>query len=177
MNKKIKVAIKIILPIIVIIGIIYIISRGEKVFNKVELSNNNSVLNRTSIKFIDTIVSTGLDELKIKNVFVLLRPITIVNKEEGTELIAHIVKGSNHQYLIEVRNSNRQELIYIISHELIHLKQLEDGKFKNSPNYVVWKSDTLYIKDIPDYFSRPWEIEAIELSTELDRNISSKLFR
>lgn len=176
MTKTKQVVIGIILALIIIIAIgIYFSEKEEvKFFNKVQISSNNYVLNRSDMKYLDTIILVGLDELKIKGVLILVREITIKNNSE-LKLKAHIVGGSSQQYLIEVDNSFKSDIISSISHELIHLKQMEDGRLINTPNYLIWEKDTLST-NIPEYDERPWEVEARGLGKLLEIRVKNLLY-
>jgi hypothetical protein len=159
-----------------IIGIgIYISTRNEnKYFNKVELNGNNFIRNKTQLKYLDTVLKVGLDVLEINGVIIFARPITI--KSEGDLVLkAHIVsaetpEGIAKQFLMEIDKSHKGDIIGSISHELIHLQQYHSGDLKVSENYVIWKGDTL-VDNIPEYFDRPWEIEAKEEGRALEREI------
>lgn len=49
-------------------------------------------------------------------------------------------------------------LLYILCHEMIHLKQYDKGELKLVKGGAMWKG-TFYEKETP-YFDRPWEQEA-----------------
>lgn len=159
--------------------ILYILNKKELAFNKIELSNANVVMNHSGIQFMDTVVSVGLAELNISGVYVIVKKMSsdkvrnIINGET-LHLNAYIIGGRN-QYIIYINNLSRYTSIPVISHELIHLKQLRDNEltiFTN--NYVKWKSDTLNSLDMK-YNERPWEIEAHSLGNELSKKIKSVL--
>lgn len=63
-------------------------------------------------------------------------------------------------YIIYVREQPKQELVQILSHECIHIDQIQRGDLKISADYrtVEWKGTVWDCKS--DYERRPWEWEA-----------------
>ena len=168
----------------VIVGIVAVILiffiwrsiKSENIFfDKVELNDNNFIRNNTKLKYLDTILKVGLDVLEMDGVIVFARPLTI--KSDGDiEYQARIIAGeSNNQYLMEIDKSNKGDIIGSISHELIHLQQYRSGNLTVTKDYVIWKGDTL-VDNIPDYFDRPWEIEAVNEGRVLERQIRDILY-
>jgi hypothetical protein len=172
MNKYLKIAIGVLMVLVVII--LLIVYSGDRPFNKVIVPTDNMILNRTELQYLDTIIAIGLDELEIKGVNVYLRPISIVNTDNTTVLKAHIIAGDNNQYLIEIDKSDRGDILNSVSHELIHLKQLRDGRLKVTADYILWNNDT--ITNPPSYFDREWEIEAKDLGDKLRIKIKNRLY-
>lgn len=152
----------------------------KRFFNQVELTNNNFVINRTEMTYLDTVIKIGLDELGYTGIGVVVRNLTLKNNNEDLTYVAHILRGtffnlpSNH-YLIEIEKGSKRSMITTISHELIHLDQFETNKLVVTRNYIVWKGDTLS-ENIPDYFDRKWEKNAFELEKKLSNKIKKRLY-
>ena len=163
--------------------IITSIKRENRYFNKIELSSNNTVVNRSDMSYLDTIISVGLDELQIKDVLVLAREITLIPKQEdGIKWNAHIVHGPSldsprNTFLLEIRKLTKQEAISTISHELIHLAQFYKGDYKARGTYIIWKGDTIQGQNIPEYQHREWEQEARGLGKILSLRLNDLLIQ
>jgi hypothetical protein len=162
------------------IGIYRSIKKENIHFNKVELTQNNFIKNATDLAYLDTVASVGLDILDIKMVTIFIRPLSIKNNDENIDYKAHIIAGKTNQglfkqYLIEIDKNNKRDIISTISHELIHLKQYKSNRLKMTEEYVVWENDTL-MDNVPDYFDRPWEIEAEKEGKALEKKIRAILY-
>jgi len=164
-----------IIGILILIVIVWLIIIGNKprYFNQVELSNDNYIKNKTEMKYLDTILSVGLNELQIKGVTIYVRGISIKKNLGDLELKGHII-GIGNQYLLEIDKVSKSEVISILSHELIHLHQMNSGDLMVTEKYVIWKHDTL--SDIKSYENREWEIEAFGLGEKLEKKINDVLY-
>ena len=107
---------------------------------------------------------------------VFARPISIDGDIPNIELKAHIVASivSGNSYLIEINKDSRSGTIESISHELIHLNQMNSGNLKMGKDYVIWKRDT--IRNIPEYADREWEQDAVGMGKILEERIRKKLY-
>jgi len=170
-----------IVMILAVSFIIYNSYRQEQVhFNKVELSHQNHIINRTDLPYLDTIVSVGLDELDVVGITVMITPVTfdVSRFEREYKLSAFTLEGyANSQYLIQIRSSDKQSIIETISHELIHIKQLNLDILKTEDTYVIWYNDTIYSDDMVEYLLRPWETNAFEDGEILENKITNKLYK
>jgi len=168
------------IALLVVIGIgtlLYYSNKAEnRTFNKIELSTDNMVVNKTEISYLDTVASVGLDELGYKGILILVRPMSNNhNTEENLTLKAFIVQYPHNQYLLQIDKSSKHDIINTIAHELIHVHQYQMGYLDVTKDYVIWKGDTLR-DNIPEYFDRPWEIEAVGLGRKLETKIKDKLY-
>jgi predicted metallopeptidase len=145
-------------------------------FDKIELSDKNFVVNRTETTYLDTIIKIGLEELGYTNIVVFTRPISIDGGIPNIELKAHIIASivNGNSYLIEIDKDSRSGTIESISHELIHLNQMNSGNLKMGKDYVIWKKDT--IRNIPEYADREWEQDAVGMGKILEERIRKKLY-
>ena len=77
----------------------------------------------------------------------------------------------NHQYVINITNRvTRYNVAEIVAHEMIHIKQYEEGTLKMSPdnpNVACFKGKSYNVLFVP-YRFRPWEIEAFAISHLLE---------
>jgi len=174
-----KLAVLGLVEILIILLLYQIYSTTQQVevpFNKVTFNDNNKVLNRTGLTYMDTVVLAGLKELGIKNTNVLIKEFKIqsiedVNTEAYIEQVGSV-------YFIWIRKVSRQECILILSHELIHLQQYRDNKIEinNIEGYLRWKNTKMRNEEIPEYMERPWELEAFKKQGVLKNKIENILY-
>jgi hypothetical protein len=172
---------KIIIAVLVVALLSFIIWKAvvykEPAFKTVILNPSNLTRNYTDMKYLDTIVRVGLNELNMKDIGVIIRPMgSIKNLENFKDLdIEAYIVGSGKIYTIYIKNSNRSESITIISHELIHLLQSNTNQLVIDKGVIFWMGEEVDIKKVP-YAERPWEIEAFSKEGDLKNKIESKLY-
>lgn len=171
----------IILAILIILGAILtwkVVKYEEKYFLPVQLDTVNVVYNTTDLKFLDTIVQTGLSCLKIENIFVIIKPLTgkeILLENETIEVRAH-TQNQGLQYIIWVKNLGREEALATISHELVHIQQFYFGRLiTNIPKIAIWEGDTLVLGEVR-YYDSPWEKEAFYYQREIEKEIRKVVY-
>ena len=78
-------------------------------------------------------------------------------------------------YQLVIRENPKDDIIDIVCHEMIHLNQYQRGDLKLSDDMktITWKGKQ-YDNSMP-YFKRPWEIEAIN-NTRKIRKEMQKLY-
>lgn len=144
-------------------------------FKEVDYKINNFVDNRTKEPYYTDIINLGLNELNIKNSY-----IRIVNSDseefigDNWELKAK-VNGKGYFYIITIYNLSKRESIEVLSHELIHIKQLYSGTLRIQDEKVFFKGRSWELNNIPPYSYRPWENEAYEVSLFLENHITNLL--
>jgi predicted metallopeptidase len=178
-NKKTLIIGGVILTLILLFFLFKSLNK-ETPFSRIQLSPSNIIFNSTSNSYMDTIVSVGLDELKIKDVVVIIRPITpdildmLKSKESSLDIKAFII-GREDTYVIYVVNLSRTTAIEVLSHELIHLQQTETGKLIKGTTSVKWEGIE-YSPELP-YDERPWEREAFDKQNQLLNDIKTTLYQ
>lgn len=181
MNKKsIIVTLGIIIAIILLVLLIVYNSKPVN-YAVVDLPTDNFIYNQSSKTHLDTVVAIGMEELGISGCSIRIRDMNEQLRNNpgasGLELGAAIF-GSGNSYLIYVDPSiGKKEIITIMSHELIHLRQYfsEDLKVLNgSTGIVKWKGEEISVLNL-DYNLRPWEIEAFAEQGDLSSSISGIL--
>jgi len=176
--KKIVTIILIILLSLALIFIVYkIATYKEKPFNKIEFNKEHVIYNFTNNQYLDTIVESGLQLLKIDTVTIIIKNIEKTTENvsgEELDLKAYIKKGTNNIYYIFIGDYNKSESIIILSHELIHLKQYYDKKLIVS-DVCVWENDTIDIFNIT-YEQRPWEKEAFLYQHSVSKSLNRVLY-
>lgn len=171
--------IALVIGLLLLLFLIFIISRPEASFNKIILDKENVVVNNLHDKYLDTVVKVGLQELNIKGVYVMIRASekdAKISGREDLELKAYII-GRGSGYIVYVNNLNgRREAIRVISHELIHLKQYKNSNIEIDGTKVFWNKKEINISEIP-YESLPWEVEAFNEEGALEKKINTILYR
>lgn len=176
MTKRVKIILgSIFLVALVILALHLLVKEPE--LREVDFTREVSVRNNTEHKEYDDIVYAGLQILDIEGVFVTIRPMDHETKrrfgwENDSNLEAFLIHGERgyHQYVIYVEDMSPSKAIRVLAHELIHLKQVEEGKLSIREGNKVWWNGTrpLGIGDGQEYHSyeipyeiRPWEKEAM----------------
>lgn len=169
--------------ITIILGfIIYFLNRESEVeyFNEVDLPETNTVYNSSDYKFMDTIVTIGLQEINVKDRTVLIRNMPKYvsdnfDNQNNMQLEASVF-DIDDTYIIYVTSMGRKDAIKILSHELIHLKQYDSHKLIIlSDGFVSWNGKKMSVTDI-SYIDRPWEIEAFDGQEDLQDKIEKILY-
>lgn len=175
---KNKYTILIIVGVLLLLSLlIYLGTRPEETFKRVELSNKNFVLNRGSRPYLDTIVQVGLDKMGIENHTLLIKEQTNeINLGDDIFTEAFIIYKNNQSIIFIKPSLKRTNAIKIISHELVHLQQYLDERLVIlGKENVCWENDTINLPSIP-YDKRPWEIEAFNYGPLLEEDIKSILY-
>ena len=162
-----------ILILLTLIGLFFLLRYANRVeyFEPVTLSENNYIINLSEEKYVDTIVSVGLDQLGIKECSVTIEKMPQRIKDlfyEQNQLnLEATVFGDNFMFSILTNDLNRGNSILVLSHELIHLKQYNSGRLVYvGDGFVTFDNKVYKVTDIP-YNDRPWEKEAFEQQYDL----------
>ena len=153
----------------------------EETFLPLDMTSTNLISNRTDKPYLDTIVQLGLQELGFDNgIAVNIRPISDRVKESfdsNMTLEAHLM-GRNSQYMLFIDEMGRDAAIKVISHELVHLRQYQNGDLFLGRDYVLFKNKKYYDFEIFEmkYEQRPWEAEAYSEQKELYNKLYVKLY-
>jgi hypothetical protein len=167
----------IVLVLLLLSLLIYLGTKPEKTFKRVELSNKNFVLNQGSRPYLDTIVQVGLDKIGIENHTLLIKEQTNeINLGDEIFTEAFIIYKNNQSIIFIKPSLKRTNAIKIISHELVHLQQYLDKRLIILGNGIVcWENDTINLSSTP-YDKRPWENEAFNYGPLLEEDIKSILY-
>lgn len=175
-----KISISVIVLFVLIIGIILVTkqkSTGQEFFNRIELSENNHIVNTLMPSYYDTILSVGLDLAGLESNVIVISPLSDESKASfgGSSLKAHI-RYYNGVYYLFIDKLDRLESMLVISHEIIHIKQYSSSDLIYENNVLIWKGEEMDINNI-DYGERPWEAEAFFNESKLFSVIYDKLYR
>ena len=165
--------------VIVVIALIFlIINSSERKFQTYEFTPNNYILNTTKPLYLDTILHIGLNELNISDVSVLIEPMPDRYHIDTNWDLGAFVIGNEAQFIIFIKEYDRDTYINILSHEIIHIKQYNDGRLKHENGCVTWKEHEYTDAEVMDmpYDQREWEIEAFMEGRTLANKIREKLY-
>lgn len=174
---KKKIVIFATLLIIILIGLYTI--KGDDEFKSIEINKTSNIYNKGGTKYMDTLLYIGLDMLDIRGVTIVIRDLGEGKKiDSGTTLRAYI-RNVGNQYVLYIANMGRREAIKVISHELIHIKQYNEGRLIDSGEDIIWCGDTISKGELVgiNYFERGWEVEAFKKQDSLDFLILNKLYK
>lgn len=146
---------------------------NEHFFKKVDIKTENTIVNNTDRKYLDTIVAIGLKKLNIKNTHVIIKNNPNRKFEQGYDLNGY-VRNKGRQYYIFIIDTTREVSIGILAHELIHYKQYYDKRLSLIGNTIIWEK-----KKYPNnlaYALRPWEPEAYNKGSVLEQEIKKELY-
>ena len=176
-NKKTIILVSLLVLSLVFVGFYYINDQkeSEDYFNMITLSDNNLIVNNVLPKYIDTILSVGLDQAGLVGVNVIVNQMGdgVENLIPDYELKAHIREWDGNFYLF-IGSINKSESIKVLSHEIIHIHQYYSEELKYFEGKVYWKGDE-YELDNVDYDKRPWEEDAFDRERSLSNAIESVL--
>lgn len=108
----------------------------------------------------------------------------LTDKFDNGDMIlnAHTVANpfEKHNYMIFMKNGlSYDEMKKTISHELIHVKQMDDSNLSIFEKGYVWNKDSFNYKNVT-YESRPYEIEAFNgmtgVKNKLDKLSEKTIF-
>lgn len=157
--------------------------KEETFFKPIELEINNTVINNTPKKYMDTVVNLGLNQLEIVDATVVINYLSTSPVKEiqgGIEIEAYITpvsSNSNIFFLYIKDNIQREEAITVLSHEMVHVKQyVTQQLFINEEGSLLWEGETMYDPNSLEYFNRPWERDAFHDQAEISNQIKNKLY-
>ena len=142
------------------------------------------VKNYTNNQRADTIVMIILNKIMGYDTMTVNLTYKMVDKLDNSEMVfnAFIVANpfEKHSYIIYLKNNLApDEVKTTLSHELIHIRQMEDSKLSIFDKGYVWNKDSFNYKNVT-YDSRPYEIEAFngmtEVKSKLDKLYEKKIF-
>ncbi len=135
----------------------YIKSKTEKYIKLLGIKNIEHIV----VKFAKRIPRCIKDVMGMYDLEYVTRP----NKKPSNKHIVYIRK--------DLAN-NRYKLLTTLMHELVHIKQLADGKMAwvryqlRSENIIIfWKKKRMGEFSDLDYYSSPWEVEARKITSKM----------
>jgi len=166
---------------LIITLLIYFDFDSKKNKNTFVFPNSIIVQNNTEYKSIDTLIMLSANKLfnyDTINIKVYYMQTSIVTTEDFI-VYAYIQKDPNidHSYILFLNRDISVSVEKIIAHEMVHLKQLEDGDLvQNSLGHVIYKGDSINLYKIK-YNNRPYEIEAFKNESIIKNKLNHLLYK
>lgn len=180
MKNKIKILLIVLTISSFLFFVIYLVNSSlNKPFDIKEYNTrSNHILNLSNVEYANDIIYAGLDELDIDsvNVIVATFPDKLSNKllQSADLHVDALITYDNGMYMIYIKNSSQSRLTKVLSHELIHLKQMRTGRLVNKKTHIEWEGKPY--KNIP-YEQREWEDEAFNGQYQLKQRIFNRLYK
>ena len=179
MKKKIWIILGIVLIVIaIIIAIITHRKREIREFDfpkTVNVNNFSDSFRADTIAMVITHLIMGYDTIYI-DIYNLDSKLSTI----GYDVIGFIQRtGEPHSYQIFLRKTSSEFVMELLSHELIHLDQMEKGELfqpLGNKKYVIYKNDTIWFEKTP-YYSRSYEIDAFSRQEKIDRKLKNLLYK
>jgi hypothetical protein len=179
MNKKLKIVLIVLGILLIGFGLYKLITYKptEKYFKPVVFNKVNWINNKTSMKYVDTILRVGLDELGIENISIMVKPFTKKDRELlGPDIVLKAqVKSYPNGFIIWMDDLGRSESLTVLSHELIHIQQYSTKELVVSGTNVTYKGIITDVIVIP-YSEREWEIDAFAKEGSIKNTINRILY-
>lgn len=172
----------IIISLIVIIIIINIKqARKENRVNHFDFPNTMIVNNHTDYRRADTLAMIVLNKIYVYDIMTV--NIYYMNSDMGNDKfdVAGFIQKNpykQHDYNIFIKKKTLPVSIKkFLSHELIHLNQMESGDLiqLQDNTKIIYKGDTISFFDVP-YDKRPYEIEALTKEDKILKKINKLLY-
>jgi len=146
----------------------------DKPYNQIELSANNNIHNEAFPSYYDTALSVAMDEMGLVGYNVVVEALSNEARSQfDGELKAH-VRYYNGAFYLFTEMFNRNQIIDILSHEVIHMQQYASGDLIYN-NDVIWKGETIPLNS-KEYEERPWEADAFSRQSGLISLVEKKLY-
>lgn len=135
-------------------------------FFAVGLNGQNTIVNNTQWN-LDRYINDCLKELKIDSITVVVVPCNDLIKGKYQGLM---IQNNINMYSVMVyHHMDYNDACLIISHELVHVKQMMTGSLKTNENGVINFKNKNYISKKEDILD-PYEVEAHKLGLQLYAN-------
>ncbi len=138
-------------------------------------TDSNHVSNYSLVQDVDKYVRSGLKFLKLNSLNILIKDLPenfSAKFRNGIELEGFVSKH-DEGYIIYVLNGlSKNELIKMISHELVHIGQYETNELIVCSGTIIWKGHDFDNITAISYESLPWEVEAFNNQNIIRKQIS-----
>ena len=133
----------------------------------------NIVTNVSSVSYADTLTHAGLKVLDIDSVRIVIHDLPDERSMSLMEDTKGFVISSTPRFLNIYMDGSmgRSQYIKILSHELIHVKQVYSGRLITDDAPVFIFDNKKYNKDFIPYSVHPWEQEAYRLQNQVSSEL------
>lgn len=183
MEKENKIITLIIFIIVSLILFVILLDRHrEKNINTYEFPSSLSVKNYTDLKRADTVSMIILNKIfKYDSINLNIYYLQKEMKNDEIEIFGYIQndpKPYNYSIFLK-RGINKYQVMKFLSHELIHLDQMERGDLitqTNNYKFAIYCGDTIKFNEV-EYMKRPYEIEAHAKDNDIYKKLISLLYK
>lgn len=154
---------------IILLSLFFFTKLDETKTNLVNTIPNDTINNVINIL-------TPLLDIKPSLIFVVPIKETIIRafiKKHNKMLSGFIIPGENIYTIYIDTTLTGDELIEVLCHEMVHLKQLQSNELELINNNFKWRGH--YINEDIPYNRRPWEIAAYRKQRHLKKMVKEKL--
>lgn len=178
-----KKIVKYVIFFLILLTILYFVTR-KKEYKHYDFPDTLNVNSNVDIEYVDTmamIVLNKIYEIDTIDLSIIGMPSSFNHKryDDDLHIYGFIIKNNykDNKYIIFLSDRvYRSNIKKIISHELIHLKQMQDGKLEVMDNKYIWKKDTFYYDKI-NYNRRHYEIEAFKDQYKIKNKLNELLYK
>lgn len=176
---------RILIIIIIIVLIVYILlATKKKEMKKFTFPKEIVVFNNTKYKGIDTMAMVVLNKImKFDSIHMNIYSIRDGLFDTGDiEILAYVEKNQFklHEYNLYIaKKLSGVSVEKIISHEMLHVQQIESGKLIQSDFFKlfsIYNNDTIYYAKIP-YNLRAFEIDAFAIEGNVSNELNKLLYK
>ena len=151
------------LIVILLVILILVFRSCKKEYNSFVYPNTIAVHNYTNNKKADTISMIILNKIMLfDTVTVNLYKLTNMFDTNDILIVAHTIKNpfEKHAYNIFLKDDLSYDMLKsVLSHEMIHVKQMENGDLVIIDKSYIWEKDTFRYVNV-EYTKRIQEIQA-----------------
>jgi hypothetical protein len=138
--------------------------------------DSNHVSNYSIGLNLEKYIQVGLKYLKLNSLNILIKDLPNDLKtsfENGIELEGLTIKHDEGYIIYVLRGLSKKELIKMISHEIVHIKQYETNELMVCSNTIIWKGSDMNNLSKISYESRPWELDAFKNQNLIRKQINA----
>ena len=91
-------------------------------------------------------------------------------------------RHASHEIIVDIRNSDIQNIVSTMIHEFTHAQQYQKGdlkRHKTNSKLMLWKNKEVkqvsHLKDFEGYLNLPWEIEARKYEKKMIKKVCEEL--
>jgi len=116
----------------------------------------------------------GLDTL---NLIIVYIPEHVKEKEVEYSSFVQMIPFKKNQFILMLKRDgiSFSKLKIILAHEFIHMEQYISGDLVAYTNFVIYKGEDVYLKEIP-YDERPFELDALSEGSKLLKKLNHVLY-
>lgn len=174
-NKKMIIGVVLFL---VFVLVYFLVFRKEKEYKHYEFPSEINVYSNVNIEYADSLTMILLNkvfDIDTINLYINYMYKDLVINEINIK--AYTEKYNDNYIVFLNKNMNKSEFKKIMSHEVIHIKQMYDGDLIIIDNEkYIWKGDTLNYKNV-DYYDREYEKEAYDKQSRVLSELNNLLYK